>query len=531
MKKLQILLIGILLCGILIAPVSATYTDAIGFKWDTSSDSPTLTRVFANGTTASVDGDYFNNHAIWGGIKKVLVNRTTGAVTYGTNNRGDGLDLTGTGGNQVMVEYPMFYTFESYNAPFLTYIVSPTQYNSSFVVHPMFYQRGDGTPAAHYYVGAYEMQTEDVEGTLVGTSYTGKTPVVSQNIGTMRTYAERNGPRWGIMNVWTGSGLRELLYIETGTLNSQIAWAKSRGVVDDTAAKSAGADSADTNIFATNATGGGTGINGKTPEVWRALENSIGNVWEFWDGQNSYTSGGNSIWRNINRTGLNLTGGQTKFQDLLIAGDYETSTTATIADGFQTSVATGAADRLLMIPTGREGTETTYLSDYFWYPRSTNAGNPNVLFAGGGWDYAGVAGAGAWASNVNASLSYAFIGARLEFRPSGAIASFTTDKTTGPTPLTVQFTDTSTNYPDAWNWSVNDTAMVRTWYNYTSSTNLIQTFTNPGIYNVSLSVQDMSTGSPISTYAKDITAYSIEDHDPVVVTNPYYVVYMWKRIA
>ena len=495
------------LCLLIVGVVSATYTDAIGFRWNTSDPSPTLTRVWANGSIATTaDGDYFNNHAIWGNIKKVLVDPSTGEVTYGTNNRGDGLDLNGTGRKQVMVEYSMFYTFESYNAPFLTYIASPTQYNSSFKVHPMFYQRGDGTPAAHYYVGAYEMQTEDVEGTLVGTSYTGKTPVVSQNISTMRTYAERNGPRWGLINVWTGSGLRELLYIETGTLNTQTAWEKSRGVVDYTAAKAAGADSADTNIFATNATGGGTGTNGKTPEVWRALESSIGNVWEFWDGQNSYTSGGNSIWRNINRTGLNLTGGQTKFQDLLIAGDYETSTTATIAGGYQTSVATGAADRLLMIPTGAGGSETTYLADYFYDPQSTNAAAPNILLAGGNWNSAGTAGAGTWSSGGDASISAAYLGARLEFRPPppprAITADFTASNTSGIQPLLVQFTDTSTTTDatiDSWAWDFGDG-------NTSALQNPSHLYEVPGTHTANLTITNTSY-SLVSTKLVTITVY------------------------
>ena len=506
------LILGILILALLVVPVAATtYTDAIGFRWNTSDPSPTLTRVWANGTVANVDGAYFNDHTIWGNIKKVLVNSSTGEVTYGTNNRGDGLDLNGTLRNQVMVEYPMFYTFESYNAPFLTYIVSPTQYNASFVVHPMFYQRGDGTPAAHYYVGAYEMQNETIGGVNYGTSYTGKAPLVSQTIGQMRTVAEANGPRWGLVNVWTSKGLNELLYIETGTLNSQVAWSKSRGVVDGTwtgvwNGKIAGADSADTNTFAVNATGGGTGTNGLTPVVWRALQDWWGNDWEFWDGQNSYTSGGNSIYRNINRTGLNLTGGQTKFQDLLIAGDYETSTTATIADGYQTSVATGAADRLLMIPTGTGGSETTYLADYFYYPRSTNAAAPNILLTGGSWHNAGHAGASAWHLASDASTSDANLGVRLEFRPPpppfAITADFTASNTSGIQPLLVQFTDTSTTTDatiDSWAWDFGD-----------GNTSALQSpahvYEIPGTYSANLTITNTSY-SLVSTKLVTITVY------------------------
>ena len=48
------IIISILLCGLLIVGVaSATYTDAIGFRWDTSDPSPTLTKVWANGYSNS----------------------------------------------------------------------------------------------------------------------------------------------------------------------------------------------------------------------------------------------------------------------------------------------------------------------------------------------------------------------------------------------------------------------------------------------------------------------------------------------
>ena len=506
------------LCLLIVGVVSATYTDAIGFQWDTASDSPALTRVFANGTVASVGGDYFNNHAIWGNIKKVLVNRTTGAVTYGSNNRGDGLDLTGAGGNQVMVEIPMFYSFESYVGTKHTMIVSPTQYNSSFAIHPLFYQRGDGTPSAHYYVGAYEMQTESIGGVTTGTSYTGKTPVVSQTIGTMRTYAEANGARWGLMNIWTWTGLRELLYIETGTLNSQIAWSKSRGVVDGTwtgvwDGKIAGADSADTNTFAVNATGGGTGTNGLTPVVYRGVQDLWGNDWEFIDGQNSYTSGGNSIWHNINRSGLNTTGGQTKFQDLLITTDYESSTTTTIADGYQTAIATGAADRLLMIPTSVGGSETTYLADYHWYPRSTSSSTPNILLAGGYWGFAGSAGAGAWRSPDDASYSNAFIGARLEFRPSIQTVSFSVTPSIGVNPLTVSLNDTTTSGSTitSYNASFGDGS----WLNQTTfpATNITHLYSTAGNYTVDWYVSNaqgtFSASTTITVWGAVHSAFSM----------------------
>ncbi len=59
------------------------------------------------------------------------------------------------------------------------------------------------------------------------------------------------------------------------------------------------------------------------------------------------------------------------------------------------------------------------------------------------------------------------------------VASFTADKTEGTTPLTVKFTDTSTNKPTKWNWNFGD-----------SQTSTVQnpehTFNEVGVYNVTL---------------------------------------------
>ncbi|MFA4928260.1 MAG: PKD domain-containing protein [Patulibacter sp.] len=89
------------------------------------------------------------------------------------------------------------------------------------------------------------------------------------------------------------------------------------------------------------------------------------------------------------------------------------------------------------------------------------------------------------------------------------IASFSQNKISGQAPLSVLFTDTSIYLPDVRNWSVNNTAWTtRSWYNESVSDNVYQTltqiFTTPGIYNITLSVQNISLGSPISTVQHDV---------------------------
>ncbi|MFA5414208.1 MAG: PKD domain-containing protein [Methanoregula sp.] len=75
--------------------------------------------------------------------------------------------------------------------------------------------------------------------------------------------------------------------------------------------------------------------------------------------------------------------------------------------------------------------------------------------------------------------------------PVAPVANFTGAPTSGTAPLTVSFTDRSTNYPTAWNWSFGDG----------SSSNLQNpnhTYSNAGTYTVSLSATN-SAGSTTKT--------------------------------
>lgn len=85
----------------------SSYMDGmpVGIEWDTSSNSPTLTKIDVNGNVITPTVSFFDNHAIWGRIRRCVRNRTTGAISYGTNPRGDGLTLDGTTGD-VLVEIP-----------------------------------------------------------------------------------------------------------------------------------------------------------------------------------------------------------------------------------------------------------------------------------------------------------------------------------------------------------------------------------------------------------------------------------------
>jgi len=474
----------------------------IGFRWNTSDPSPRLYQIDStDAIIANKDATFWDNWNVTGNMKTVVVNATSSTVAYGTNNRGDGLDLSGASGD-VMVEIPRFYTCSTYANGNFSYWISPLP-ALGFTVAPMFNQRGTGTeagtPASYFYVGRYDAS---LSGSKLQ-SATGKAPAVRMTIGTARTYAENNGDGWGITNIWTLSGLRQLFYTEMLTLNSQTAWTKSRGIVDTSAVKNSGADSIDTQIYANNATGSGTGADGYTPVSYRGIENLWGNVFQFQDGFNA-VQGTTKV---ISPTGLGVTGQKTTFKDVLDANDVQSVGALILTDGHQKNLMNTDVARPLFLPSAVGGSETTYLSDWYYYPPSTNAGAPNILLSGGGWYFAGYAGVGYLDALDDASASDAAVGARVEFRrntaPDAPVASFTANVTYGSAPLAVQFIDGSTNTPTSWNWNFGDgsTSTIK---------NPSHTYTNPGTttsdirFSVALTATN-SAGSNTSTRTNYIT--------------------------
>ncbi|MFA5415992.1 MAG: IPT/TIG domain-containing protein, partial [Methanoregula sp.] len=507
------------------ATTSYTYTGdpiegVIGFRWNTSDSSPRLYQIDSDGTVIpNATGDWFNTHLPWSGMKTVVVNASnTTPVLYGTNNRGDGLDLSGTYGD-VMVEIPIFYTCSTYANGNFSYWISPTaQDELHYTVAPMFNQRGTGTdagtPAPYYYVGRYDAN-------LVGTklqSATGKAPAVSMTIGTARTYAENKGAGWGITNVWTLSGLRQLFYTEMVTLNSQAAWTGSRGWVDaNTGPTISGNESIDTAIYAINATGNGTGKNGQTPVSYRGIENLWGNVFQIQDGFNAITTNTNVI----NATGLGLTGQKTRFKDVLDANDVQSVGALVLTDGYQTNLLNTDVARSLFLPSAVGGSEITYTSDYYYYPHSTNPSQPNVLYSGVIYSTAGRSGIGGLDAGGSAWVSVVTVGARLEFRRSLApVASFSSTNTSvatnttsqgwaGTAPFTMVFNDTSTNVPTSWKWGRNNLT-VAAWEQFSTTNNATQTFV-AGNWSVNLTVIN-SGGSGIS----GITWVNVSESTPTI---------------
>nr|WP_319376338.1 PGF-pre-PGF domain-containing protein [uncultured Methanoregula sp.] len=505
-------ILGATTSGVYTVTAAPSIDGVIGFRWNTSDPSPRLYQIDSNGAVIDHNGTWFNDHLPWSGMKTVVVNASNSTpVLYGTNNRGDGLDLTGTYGD-VMVEIPKFYTCSTYSNGNFSYWISPTAQEAlHYTVAPIFNQRGTGTEAgtaaSYYYVGRYDANL--VGGKLQ--SATDKSPNVDMTLGTARTYAENKGAGWGITNVWTLSALRQLFYTEMVTLDSQTAWTGSRGIVDTggSTPSTSGADGIDAAIYSINATGSGTGVNGKTPVSYRGIENLWGNVWQFQDGFTATTTGSNVI----NATGLGLTGQATTFASPLGVNDNQ-SVGALPAEGWQMQLMNADAARPLFLPSSTGGSDATYVSDYYYAPRSESAASPNILQSGGYCDDGGKAGVGALAPSDIASYTYAVVGARLEFRrvlvPVVSFSSRNTSAATntssqgwaGVAPFSMVFNDTSTGTPISWVWSATNVTgnNVPFYINTTTVTlaNISYEFKTAGNYTIKLNATN-SLGSGTST--------------------------------
>lgn len=76
--------------------------------------------------------------------------------------------------------------------------------------------------------------------------------------------------------------------------------------------------------------------------------------------------------------------------------------------------------------------------------------------------------------------------------PVAPVANFSQDTTSGPAPLTVQFTDTSTNSPTSWSWDFGDGSAVST------AQNPSHAFAAPGTYDVTLTATNIAGSDSVT---------------------------------
>jgi hypothetical protein len=208
--------------------------------------------------------------------------------------------------------------------------------------------------------------------------------------------------------------LQSLFYIEYASFNSQSAVAPGRTNASNTQALATGQGNS---LMGTNGTGGGTDTQAV---VYRGIENPWGNIWKFIIGFNSIDTAYNVMKRD----------GTGALAAILTAGNYEQTTGITPLNGTSNISGTDGGEychgyvsdlvfsdplKLAFIASALSGSESTYLTDYF-YSHKSGISQIGCLLAGGFWNHAGRAGVGfLFAYNAAASSVGPTIGARLEF--------------------------------------------------------------------------------------------------------------------
>lgn len=386
--------------------------DIIGVKWDSSSSSPTLTRVDED--LQEITGSYinwpkyFNLHPIWGQMWRC--NLTAGGVaTFGTNPRGDGLTLTD---DYAMVRIPRVYHRFVYDDGDWYWLVSPEP-SSGFSLHPAFYQRShSASPVDQIYVGAYD--AHNAGSSKLG-SKSGSTPLVSQIMATFESMGNNIGAGWGVMNFHTLCLLQMLFYIEYASFDSQSKVGPGYTNTANTGPLASGGAAA---FERTNGTSVGT--TDVQAVSWRGIENLWGNIWQFVPGYNTT----DTSHRILNRDGTGT------IADVMASGSYEeivdpiplNGTTrvsgadaGTYCHGYVSAFDRDSSNILgpMFIPGALTGASDTYLTDHF-NSHQSGISQTGVLLAGGGWNSGLKAGAGGRSSYGAPSVVAAYIGGRLE---------------------------------------------------------------------------------------------------------------------
>jgi len=407
-----------------------------GVLWNRTSTSPTLSRIDENGDTISPTSLSFNNHPLWGNMRRCTLD-ASGNPTYGTNAKGDGLTLTS---DYCMVEVPGCYAGSFREGDYQGLLLGTVPFESKYVTsvwHPAFYRRDrTGVKSQKLYLGAYEasdnggtVSADATTATRYATSWTGLkltsksgvAPLTGNSGASSGTLAQFEaagnlvGSYWGIQSFWTQALLQSLFYIEYANLNSQSALAPGRTNASNTQALATGQGNS---LMGTNGTGGGTDAQAV---VYRGIENPWGNIWKFIIGFNSIDSAYNVMKRD----------GTGSLADILTAGNYEQTSGVTPLNGTTNISGTDGGEychgyvsdiifsdplKLAFIPSALSGSESTYLADYF-YSHKSGISQTGILLAGGGWFDAGMAGVGYLLANCAASCVGPLNGARLEFLP------------------------------------------------------------------------------------------------------------------
>ena len=202
------------------------------------------------------------------------------------------------------------------------------------------------------------------------------------------------------------------------------------------------------------------------------------------------------------------------------AGDYDVSLTATNADGSDTEtkldyITVGAApvaafsgspttgvSPLTVNFTDSSTNSPTSWSWNFGDTGTSTAQNPSHQYTSAGIYTVSLTAANAYGSDVETKTNY------ITVTVPPPVANFSGSPTSGTAPLTVNFTDSSTNNPTSWSWTFGDGGS-------SSSQNPSHQYTSAGDYTVGLTASNAggSDGETKTNYISVSSLTTIEFHD------------------
>lgn len=366
----------------------------IGIEWNQTQD----TWQWIDGTGASISEPDWTQTYPWSDIRRVNM-ASDGTINAVWGDAGYAHD--GSNGD-VMVEFPKFwydYELDTTSDRIFRWWVTDHAADG-FSLWPSF----NHGSSEYEYLGAYEAYDT---GTVLE-SKSGVVPTSSQTITTFRDHAQAKGSGWQQQLIWGYAMHRLLSMIFLGSMDCQTYEGGSvgDGIVDADDKHNTGADSMDDQLSTSNlGTAEGTSTGGDTPICILWVENPYGNLREFVDGFVAV----DAEYRVHNRDGSWTAAGAGDWD----SSDYETSSASPVTgNGWRTDLEGEGLLGPLLISNGFGGSDTTYIPDYQY---SHDSGETNVLNVGGPWGNGSDAGLGSVYLNYGSTVSFSFIGSRLEY--------------------------------------------------------------------------------------------------------------------
>jgi len=214
--------------------------------------------------------------------------------------------------------------------------------------------------------------------------------------------------------------------------------------------------------------------------------------WDFGDGASSSERSPAHVYASSGTFTVVLTATKAGLSDTVTKANYITVTllAAPVAE-FSGSPTTGSAPLTVSF----EDLSTNFPTSWEWVfgdGGTSTEQNPSHEYVGGGSYTVSLTATNPGGSDIETKVGYITVVA-----PVVPVADFTGSPTSGPLPLTVHFTDSSANYPNAWGWDFGD--------GYTSDQqNPPHQYTISGEYTVSLTAVN-AAGSDTETKLNYVT--------------------------